>query len=448
MCGPFAASGVGAGSGSEGCMGGEGMRAVSAAARAAAGRGGALGRTARLGAAFFGAGRAAAFAGLALRATDFFGALFFATDFFGALFFATDFFAADFLAADFFGAGFFVTDFFVTDFFGAAFFATDFFATAFFATDFLAAAFFATDFFGAGFLPVVDFRVAAFFAGAFFFAATLRAAVLRAVLAIPTSLLRGSGWRQSMPIPPARRPACRRPGVAYHQGPRPRNHAMRATTPLILSLLAAGAAAPASADVYKCTINGEIRYQDAPCPGQQDQKPHLEIREPVKPSPSSAGQPVGGVAVVALPSESASSAGDSPADPNLGSEGGEATPAQLRAAFEAQAAARAARAAAPPAAPAEQGPPDRLTQLQGLIVQAQEAHRGLIDQQRQAMLALAEKHAGREDSEAAIAERREVEYEWRQRRLRAADEERALQAEISRLCPNGTLSTRGRLECR
>lgn len=217
---------------------------------------------------------------------------------------------------------------------------------------------------------------------------------------------------------------------------------MRARTTLWLALVACAAAAPASADVYKCTINGEIRYQDAPCPGQRDQKPHLEVDESKSPPPPTPAAPLAAPA-----SEGGNDGSEAPAagpDPNAGTAGGEATPAQLRAAFEARAAAR--RAAPPP--PEEEGPPDRLTELQDQITQAQAAHRNLLREQRQAMQEIADKHAGQPDSEAAIAERREADYQWRQRRLEAADRERRLQAELGRLCPNGTFTVRGRIACR
>ena len=215
---------------------------------------------------------------------------------------------------------------------------------------------------------------------------------------------------------------------------------MRPATTLLLALAAAGLAAPASADVYKCTINGEIRYQDAPCPGQREQKPHLEVKEQAPPPP--AAQPAAVPADLPAPEEAAGTLDD----PNLGSEGGESTPAQLRAALEAQAEAR--RTAPPPAQQARQQPPDRLTELQNQIEQAQFAHRQLLREQREAMRQLAEKYAGQESSEAAIAERREADYQWRQRRLQAADRERGLRAELERLCPNGTLTVRGRIACR
>lgn len=217
---------------------------------------------------------------------------------------------------------------------------------------------------------------------------------------------------------------------------------MRAATTLFLALAAAGLAGQASADVYKCTINGEIRYQDSPCPGQAGQKPHLEVKD-AAPPPAAQPAPVPD----ALPVSA--EAGDAAGDPDPGSYGGEMTPDQQRAAFEAQARARRAAAAAPPAAPpADTEPPDRLTELQRQIEAAQAGHRQLLREQREAMQQLAEKQAGREDSEAAIAERREADYAWRQRRLEAADRERALRAELGRLCPNGTLSVRGRITCR
>ena len=83
-----------------------------------------------------------------------------------------------------------------------------------------------------------------------------------------------------------------------------------------------------------------------------------------------------------------------------------------------------------------------------MVVDAQSGQRVLLRQQRGAKAGLGEEHAGREDSEAAIAERRAAEYDWRQRRLRAAEEERSLRSEIERLCPNGTYTSYGRMACR
>ena len=217
---------------------------------------------------------------------------------------------------------------------------------------------------------------------------------------------------------------------------------MRASPILLLALVAAGLSAPASANVYKCTINGQVRYQDAPCPGTNGDKPHLEIKQAPAPAPA---EP----AAAEAPTPPVEPAQTAPreAGPEPGTLGGEATPAQLRAAFEAQAAARAAAAAAPPP-PAADEPPDRLTELQNQIVEAQRAHRALVSEQREANQRILEQFAGREDSEEAVAALRESDYQYRQRRLAAADRERALHAEIQRLCPGGTLSTRGRLECR
>ena len=209
---------------------------------------------------------------------------------------------------------------------------------------------------------------------------------------------------------------------------------------LLVALLATGLAEPAAANVYKCTIDGQIRYQDAPCPGTDGAKPHLEIKPAPAPAPEPAAAPVAS-------NDPAPSASSSPAQagPERGSEGGEATPAQLRAAFEA---AAAAQASAPPPPPGAEGPPDRLNELQNQIVESQRAHRRLVSEQREASQRIREQFAGRESSEEAVAALRESDYQYRQRRLAAADRERALQSEIRRLCPNGTLNTRGRLECR
>lgn len=211
---------------------------------------------------------------------------------------------------------------------------------------------------------------------------------------------------------------------------------------LLLALLAAGLAEPAAANVYKCTIDGQVRYQDAPCPGTQGARPHLEIKQ----APATAPAPVQD------PSPSASADPGPPpptqaeAGPERGSNGGEATPSQLRAAFEAQAAARASAPTPPP--PVADGPPDRLNELQNQIIESQRAHRRLVSEQREASQRIREQFAGRETSEEAVAALRESDYQYRQRRLAAADHERALQSEIRRLCPSGTLNTRGRLECR
>ncbi|WP_295364757.1 hypothetical protein [Arenimonas sp.] len=222
---------------------------------------------------------------------------------------------------------------------------------------------------------------------------------------------------------------------------------MRASPLLILALATATLASPAAANVYKCTINGEVRYQDGPCPGSDGQKPHVEIkRDPVPaPQPAADAPGIAPAAPAQAPEEGSAASSVAPADPQAGTMGGEATPAQLRAAFEARAAAREAAPVPPPAA---DGPPDRLNELQALITQAQLAHRQLVSEQNEALLKLREQFQGREDSEEAVAAIRGAEFDWRQRRLQAADRERSLQAEISRLCPNGVLSTRGRLECR
>lgn len=220
---------------------------------------------------------------------------------------------------------------------------------------------------------------------------------------------------------------------------------MRASPLLILALATATLASPATANVYKCTINGEVRYQDGPCPGSDGQKPHVEIKRDPTPAPAPEAPSIAPAAPVQSPQDGPTTSSVAPADPQAGTMGGEATPAELRAAFEARAAAREAAPAPPPAA---DEPPDRLNELQAQITAAQVAHRRLIGEQNEAMLKLREQYQGREDSEEAVAAIRGAEFDWRQRRLQAADRERSLHAEIARLCPNGVLSTRGRLECR
>lgn len=164
----------------------------------------------------------------------------------------------------------------------------------------------------------------------------------------------------------------------------------------------------ARAAVYKCDINGETRYQDKPCPGQKDQKPHIEDAPPP-------------------------AAGSTPAPAPVGAE----------------APRPRGRTAPKPPLPEDDGTPlDRVGQLYHEIQAAQAAQRAVMQDYRQAVRALAAAQKGREQAPEADAERKLLEHEWQERRLAAGDHVRSLQDELRRLCPNGTLMEGARQVCR
>lgn len=166
----------------------------------------------------------------------------------------------------------------------------------------------------------------------------------------------------------------------------------------------------AQAAVYKCDIDGQTRYQDNPCPGQKDQKPHIED----------------------LPAPAAS-APDGP----------------VAAGAEAEAPRPRGRTAPKPPLPEDDNTPlDRVGQLYHEILAAQAAQRGVLDGHREAVKALAAAQKGREQDPEAESERKQLEYEWKERRFAAGDRVRALQAELRRLCPNGTMMAGARQVCR
>ncbi|KFN47848.1 hypothetical protein N790_07190 [Arenimonas malthae CC-JY-1] len=166
----------------------------------------------------------------------------------------------------------------------------------------------------------------------------------------------------------------------------------------------------AQAAVYKCTINGETRYQDNPCPGRQDQKPHIEDA----PAPA-AGAPAG-------PAAAGTAAGTPPP--------------------------RGRTAPKPPLPQDDDTPLDRVGQLYHEILAAQAAQRVVLDGYREAVQALAAAQKGREQAPEAESERKQLEHEWKERRFAAGDRVRALQAELRRLCPNGTMMSGARQVCR
>lgn len=166
----------------------------------------------------------------------------------------------------------------------------------------------------------------------------------------------------------------------------------------------------AQAAVYKCDINGQTRYQDNPCPGQKDQKPHIEDA-PV-PAASDPAAPVG-----------AGTAGEAPRP-------------------------RGRTAPRPPLPADDDTPLDRVGQLYHEILAAQAAQRSVLDGYREAVKALAAAQKGREQGPEAESERKMLEHEWKERRFAASDRVRALQAELRRLCPNGTMMAGARQVCR
>lgn len=174
---------------------------------------------------------------------------------------------------------------------------------------------------------------------------------------------------------------------------------------LVIALLLSPAA---QAAVYKCTINGETRYQDKPCPGSKDQVPHIEDA----PAPAASG----------------------PAAPAAG---GEEAPRP-----------RGRTAPKPPLPADDDTPLDRVGQLYHEILAAQAEQRRQLDGYRQAVRQLAGAQKGREQTPEAEAERKVLEHEWKERRLVADDRVRALQGELRRLCPNGTLMQGARQACR
>lgn len=186
-----------------------------------------------------------------------------------------------------------------------------------------------------------------------------------------------------------------------------RNARFRRIVPLMTCL---GLLIPpvASADVYKCTIQGEVRYQDSPCPGQAGQAPHIEVA-----APATTGAPV--------------AAGDAPAEAGGGPRGDN-----------------------PPSGPAvaDDEPLDALGELYFAHRSAQEEQRDLQRQYREQVRKLAAAQSGKADTEEAAWQRRELERTWRERQLSAAERTQRLQARLSAACPNGLLMQRGRPACR
>lgn len=162
----------------------------------------------------------------------------------------------------------------------------------------------------------------------------------------------------------------------------------------------------ASADVYKCTIQGEVRYQDSPCPGQPAQAPHIQTDAPAGPA-------------------------------SAGFEAGQATPTGPRDA-----------PASAPVPPENDEPLDALGKLYFAHKSAQEEQRDLQRQYREQVRKLAAAQAGKPDTEEAAWQRRELERTWRERQVSAAERTRRLQSELRAACPNGLMMQRGRPACR
>lgn len=165
----------------------------------------------------------------------------------------------------------------------------------------------------------------------------------------------------------------------------------------------------ASADVYKCTIQGEVRYQDSPCPGQPAQAPHIAIEAPA----AATGEATAGIRGAQAPPDGTRD---------------EATPAPVPA--------------------LDDEPLDALGKLYFAHKSAQDEQRDLQRQYREQVRKLAAAQAGKPDTEEAAWQRRELDRTWRERQVSAAERTRRLQSELRAACPNGLLMQRGRPACR
>lgn len=221
---------------------------------------------------------------------------------------------------------------------------------------------------------------------------------------------------------------------------------------------AALATLPAQANVYKCTINGETRYQDEPCPGDRDAAPHLEFQSepnpgtapppPPPPPPSaSTAAPTSGSDPASAPESNPSRdriETDATNAPDNSSEGGaRGTSDQDRAA------ARIRRPGSPlPPPPDDDSPLDRPAQLGVDIATAEAELRDLVDERRDTLAAIDVRIAAGGDRAALNAERERRDASFRERRLEVAGRLARLKAELADVCPNGTFQNVHRLACR
>lgn len=192
-------------------------------------------------------------------------------------------------------------------------------------------------------------------------------------------------------------------------------------------------AMPAGAAVYKCTINGETRYQDEPCPGDRDAKPHMEFKpDPtIEPEAQDEGEAQTASPAAESDSETASTEPDRQASkPDRTRERRVRAPPSL------------------PAAPVEEGPMDRVAQLGADIEAAEVELRGVVDERRAVMADLDVRLAANRGDARLQAERKQRESEFRERRAEVSDRLRRLRAELASECPNGTFLNGNRQACR
>lgn len=187
---------------------------------------------------------------------------------------------------------------------------------------------------------------------------------------------------------------------------------------------------PAAADVYKCTINGEVRYQGDPCPGDPEAKPHLAFEDDPVPAPEAAPAATQEVPQPRVP------VGVEPKAPN---------PLTM---LET---ARELRDRDPPAAPApppKDQPLTRTAELNQQIQAQEQALREIVDQRRLALGELDRRIAENPSDNALKLERRRRDSDFVVQRAEAGQRLEALRRELRELCPNGTYRDAGRLACR
>lgn len=198
---------------------------------------------------------------------------------------------------------------------------------------------------------------------------------------------------------------------------------------------AAFACQPVQANVYKCTINGETRYQDEPCPGDRDAAPHLEFAPDPKPEPEPA---------LESSPESEPQASDQTRTPRAN---GAASEARSDARREGS---RVARDRDPPSAPPpdDDSPLDRPAQLGVDIAAAEKELRAIVDERRDTLGAIDVRLAAGGNPVALQAERKRRDAIFRERRLEVSSRLARLKAELAEVCPNGTFQNVHRLACR
>lgn len=194
---------------------------------------------------------------------------------------------------------------------------------------------------------------------------------------------------------------------------------------------------PVQANVYKCTINGETRYQDEPCPGDRDAAPHLEFTP--DPTPERSQEP----ALDSTP-ESGSQASRSSGATRNDDDASEVRSEDRRES------SRTGRDRDPPSAPPpdDDSPLDRPAQLGVDIAAAEKELRDIVDERHDTLGAIDVRLAAGGDRTALQAERKRRDAIFRERRLEVSSRLARLKAELAEVCPNGTFQNVHRLACR